>query len=210
MADLPTLLSAAAEAMDDSDYDDSDDDSDDDEDGDDNAKDYNSDNSLPSSRFEIRVDGAEPPKKRMRRTLHAETAAISSFTRHYLVPAHNNPDKNSATSIWNDESALGKKFRLRFRLPYSLFNYNCVRYEQECEDRGVQDATGKKSYGVRILALGTLRMLGRDIMFDDLEDLNGISSETNRKFFHGFVTSLWCCFTVRDAVDTSRRDAAPS
>jgi hypothetical protein len=72
-----------------------------------------------------------------------------------------------------------------------LFNYNCEWYEQEYEDQGIPDATpGKKSYGVRILALGTLRMLGRDIMFDDLEDLNGASAETNSQFFHGFVTWL--------------------
>lgn len=75
-------------------------------------------------------------------------------------------------------------------MPYSLFNYNCEHYEKHFEDRGIKDATGKKRYGIRILALGTLRMLGRDIVFDDLEDLNGISSETNRVFFHGFVGSL--------------------
>jgi hypothetical protein len=65
---------------------------------------------LPSRRFEIRIDGAEPPRKRMRRTLmDAETAAISSFTRRYLVPARNDPDKNLATSI-----ALRQKFPLQF------------------------------------------------------------------------------------------------
>jgi hypothetical protein len=33
-------------------------------------------------------------------------------------------------------------------------------------------------------------MLARDLMFDDLEDMNGISKETNRLFFHNFIDYL--------------------
>jgi hypothetical protein len=63
-----------------------------------------------------------------------------------------------------------------------MFDYFTKRYEKEYEVRAPTDATSKGAIGVPLLALGTLRILARDLMFDDLEDMNGISKETNRLF----------------------------
>jgi hypothetical protein len=130
------------------------------------------------------------PKRRRGRTLNRETALNSSFNLRYLVPSLNDPDPNSPDSVWNDESALGRKFRTRFRLPFKMFDYFTKRYEKEYEVRAPTDATSKGVIGVPLLALGTLRILARDLTFDDLEDMNGISKETNRLFFHNFIGYL--------------------
>jgi hypothetical protein len=68
-----------------------------------------------------------------------------------------------------------------------MFDYLTKRYEKEYDDCAVTDATLKGAHGFPLLTLGTLHMLARDLMFDDLEDMNGISKETNRLFF---ITSL--------------------
>ena len=57
-------------------------------------------------------DSEEREPKRWRgRTLNRETALNSSFNIRYLVPSLDDPDPNSADSVWNDESVLGRKFR---------------------------------------------------------------------------------------------------
>jgi hypothetical protein len=72
-----------------------------------------------------------------------------------------------------------------------MFDYLTKCYEREYDDCVVTDATLKGAYGVPLLTLGTLRMLlARHLMFDDLEDMNGISKETNRLFYHNFIDYL--------------------
>ena len=74
-------------------------------------------------------------------------------------------------------SRLGTVFRRRFRIPYSMCVDLCQRYDIEADDRKSHDATGKtKKHDVRLLALGAFRLIGRDLVFNDLEALNGIGA----------------------------------
>jgi hypothetical protein len=61
-----------------------------------------------------------------------------------------------------------------------MFDYLTKRYQKEYNDCAATDATLKGAHGVPLLTLGTLRMFARDLIFDDLEDVNGISKATNR------------------------------
>jgi hypothetical protein len=130
-------------------------------------------------------------KKRKGREFNAKTALQSIFSVRYLKPADECQDHLSATSIFNDNSCLGKVFRHRFRIPYSMFVHLCQRYAGEADYRKSHDATGKqKMHDVRLLALGAIRLIARDLVFDALEELNGISSTANRAFFFSFVPWL--------------------
>ena len=128
------------------------------------------------------------PKKRQKRELSYETAIASPLYRKYLKIADEDPDPTSSTSIYNDSSRLGLIFRRRFRIPYSMFNHLVTRYKVEEDCRKDYDATGKnKKHDIRLLALGVFRVLARDLLFDELEDLIGISEAANRHFFYEFT-----------------------
>jgi hypothetical protein len=129
-------------------------------------------------------------KKRRARLLDAQTALQSIFYARYLKPADEGQDPFSATSIFNDNSCLGKVFRHCFRVPYSLFFHLCQRYDGEADDRKSDDATGRtKKHDVCLLTLGTFHLIAKDLVFDDLDELNGISATANCAFFFSFV--LW-------------------
>jgi hypothetical protein len=57
------------------------------------------------------------PKKRKKRELSYKTAIASPFYRQYLTIA------TSSSSIYNDSSGVGLKFRHRFRISYLMFNH---------------------------------------------------------------------------------------
>ncbi|CAB9525869.1 Plant transposon protein [Seminavis robusta] len=82
-----------------------------------------------------------------------------------------------------------KKFRRRFRLPYS--EYLDLLETTESNDMfrrwRSKDATGKESSPLQLLVLGALRYLGRGLTFDDLEEYTAINEETHRQFFHVFI-----------------------
>jgi hypothetical protein len=71
-----------------------------------------------------------------------------------------------------------------------MFVHLCLRYEGGADDRNSRDATGKTKHDVHLLALGTFRLIPRDLVFDDLEELNGISATANRGFFFSFLPWL--------------------
>ena len=109
----------------------------------------------------------------------------------YLKPADECQDHSLATSIYNDMSRLGTVFRRRFQIPYSMCVDLCQRYVIEADHRKSHDATGKtKKHDVRLLALGAFRLIGRDLVFNDLEALNGISATAKRAFFFSFLPWL--------------------
>jgi hypothetical protein len=179
MSDIKLLIAAAAAAL--ALHSESDSDSSDDEDND----------SLEEDSSDSEDSSHEPELNRRRpRSLNRETSLNSSFNIQYLVPSLDNPDPNSPDSVWNDESVLGRKFRQRFRVPFKIFDYLTKQYEKEYDDCAVTDATLKGAHGVPLLTLGTSRMLARDLLFDDLEDMNGISKEMNPLFFHNFIGYL--------------------
>ena len=88
-----------------------------------------------------------------------------------------------------EDSAFLKKFRRRFRLPYSSF----LQLVEDAKEGNWfprwmgKDAAGKKSSPLELLILGALRYLGRGWTFDDLEECTGISEEVHRVFFHKFI-----------------------
>lgn len=137
-------------------------------------------------------DEEEPPTKKLRsaREFNAESRRKGVFNQRYLLSADNCTDHEGPESIWNESSRLGKKFRQRFRLPYKMFDHICRRYSLEGDPRAAHDGTKKEKADVRLLALGTFRQIARDLTFDDLEDLNGISKTANRAFFKLFIPWL--------------------
>jgi hypothetical protein len=72
-----------------------------------------------------------------------------------------------------------------------MFNHHLVtRYKDEEDCHKDHDATSKKKkQDILLLALGIFRVLARDLLFDNLEDLTGISEAANHHFFYEFA--LW-------------------
>ena len=84
---------------------------------------------------------------------------------------------------------LAKQFRLRFRMPYESFvTLSEDIYEHEIFNQWTRvDATGAEPSNIKLLLLGSLRYIGRAWTIDDIEEANGISSETNRQFLNCFI-----------------------
>jgi len=90
--------------------------------------------------------------------------------------------------LLEDEKFL-KKFRIRFRLPYSNFE----ELSAECKASNLFmrwmscDAVGQKATPIELLVLGALRYLGRGWTFDDIEECTAVSQEVHRVFFGKFI-----------------------
>jgi len=88
-----------------------------------------------------------------------------------------------------------KKFRRRFRLPFSEYEKLLVDVRAHSLFLRWQslDATKKQASPIQLLLLGSLRYLGRGWTFDDLEEATAIHEETHRQFFHVFIEwgSTW-------------------
>mmetsp|Transcript_9125 Transcript_9125/g.8156 ORF Transcript_9125/g.8156 Transcript_9125/m.8156 type:complete len:199 (+) Transcript_9125:63-659(+) len=81
----------------------------------------------------------------------------------------------------------GKLFRRRFRVPYNVFLEICDICHRENWFPLSYDAVGRPSSPCNIKILGVLRVLGRGVCFDDIEELSNISAEVHRKFFKLFL-----------------------
>jgi hypothetical protein len=98
----------------------------------------------------------------------------------YLVYVKNPPTMDV---LWQ------KRFRRRFRLPYSEY----IVMLKRLDDSGYfkrwysRDASGVKASPIELLLLGALRYIGRGLTFDDLEEYTTINKETHRQFFHVFI-----------------------
>jgi hypothetical protein len=88
----------------------------------------------------------------------------------------------------------GKLFRERFRVPYPKF-LELVQFAKDANLRVNAEtknpikrssASGTASVPIQLLVLGALRVLGRSISVDGIFELNGVSEEVNRVFFHRF------------------------
>ncbi len=87
------------------------------------------------------------------------------------------------------ESFMEKKFREGFRLPYPNF-LQLVASVSKSELFGRwcgHKRNNKQALPIELLALGSLRYLGRGWTFDDVEENTAISKEVHRTFFHRFV-----------------------
>ena len=82
----------------------------------------------------------------------------------------------------------GVLFRLRFRVPFPLFEriVALTRENNWFTERG--DASGRRGAPLELKILGVLRVLGRGYCFDGIEELSFISAECNRIFFHSFCS----------------------
>lgn len=114
--------------------------------------------------------------KRKRETRERKDPKESTWYRNYV--AHSPTSKKGL-----------KKFRRRFRLPYSSY-LRLLRLSRERNwfpraER--KDATGRPGTPLELLILGALRYLGRGWTFDDLEEATDVSEEVHRLFLLDFV-----------------------
>lgn len=78
-----------------------------------------------------------------------------------------------------------KTFMRRFRVPYSIFT--CLAdWTKGWHESNACDASGRTRCPTELKVLGWLRMVGRGVCFDDLEELSSIKSPTMHSFFHEF------------------------
>ena len=106
-----------------------------------------------------------------------------------------------------------KKFRDRFRMPYDEWKKFVDKLnENEHFDswkRGRTDALGRQCCPIELLILGVLRKLGRDMTFDDLEEITYISERTHRSFFKKFILyGSTVLFNELVVTPTTKEDAA--
>ena len=90
-----------------------------------------------------------------------------------------------------DNDAFLTDFRLKFRLPYDLFQSlvnSLMDHDLFQQWRGGNaDCTGIKSTPLELLLLGSLRILGRDSMMDCMAAEIKVSFATFHSFFHKFI-----------------------
>ena len=93
----------------------------------------------------------------------------------------------------------GELFRRRFRIPYPLF-LEIVEVVRNKNWFPEVDCTGAPSAPLELKILGVLRVLGRGMCFERIEELTNIDEETVKGFFHVFCERfaveffpVYCC-----------------
>lgn len=81
----------------------------------------------------------------------------------------------------------GKLFRLRFRVPYPLFEKMVEMTRESGWFTEAPNCTGIPGAPLELKILAVLRVLGRGYCFDGVEELSLISAESLRVFFRKFV-----------------------
>ena len=121
-----------------------------------------------------------------RRSRHSRDPRTSTFYKNYIELADNSSSDNHE-SIWHEDSFKGKQFRNRFGVPYILFFSIYCKWMEFGEYRAPKDKVGRDRIDARVLILGVLRVLTKGIPFDLVEEVNDVSYQSNRNFFHRFV-----------------------
>jgi hypothetical protein len=93
--------------------------------------------------------------------------------------------ENDLGDFNSDLSKDGKLFRKRFRLPFSQF-YDIYATVQEEEWFGLQ-IESKRIVPLCLKMMGSFRLLGRNLVYDDITEISTIKEETMRLFFGDFV-----------------------
>lgn len=83
----------------------------------------------------------------------------------------------------------GKTFRLRFTVPYPLYQQLLVFATNWFPQRRV-DACGQELTPISLKLLGTLRILGKGCSWDLLYELSGVSAEVHRKWTLSFLAKF--------------------
>ena len=108
------------------------------------------------------------------------------------------PRENYRESFWYNfmqrdlsdmKSKDGKIFRLRFTVPYQMFQ-QLLAYATEWFPQKDYDICGRETTPIFLKLLGTLRMLGKGCSWDLLYELSGISGEVHRKWTHAFLAKF--------------------
>jgi hypothetical protein len=87
------------------------------------------------------------------------------------------------------DSFMAKKFRKRFRLPYPSYkDLHQIIFDNRSERWCGHKWNGKKSSPVELLLLGSLRYLGHDWTFDDIEEQTAILISLHHKVFHTLLS----------------------
>lgn len=140
--------------------------------------------------------------------------AVCQATAHVLhatppVVEHKRPNQAPRTdyksSVWwralqhpnvsNPTTKEGRKFRLRFRVPFPIFQ-RLLALSREWFPQRDTDVSGRPSVPIELKLLCVLRVLGRGVCFDDCEEITGADEETLRVWFHAaemypiFMSSL--------------------
>ena len=107
-----------------------------------------------------------------------------------------------------------KQFLDRFHMPYETY----IELVEKCKNshhfnqwlQGVHKYNHRENYPIDLLLLTSLRYLGRDWTFDDLQESTGIGSETIRTFFLKFIefgsTSLYNKYVVTPRTSFQLKD----
>ena len=82
----------------------------------------------------------------------------------------------------------GVLFRLRFRVPFPLFERIVALTRENNWFTEREDSSGRRGALLELKILVVLRVLGRGYCFDRIEKLSFISAESNRTFFHSFCS----------------------
>jgi len=124
--------------------------------------------------------------------------AVCQATAHVLhatppVVEHKRPNQAPRTdyksSVWwralqhpnvsNPTTKEGRKFRLRFRVPFPIFQ-RLLALSREWFPQRDTDVSGRPSVPIELKLLCVLRVLGRGVCFDDCEEITGADEETLR------------------------------
>lgn len=153
------------------------------------------DTTAPSSQslqMDMDLDDEEEDILRVRRkALMQDMLDIDSFIASRLCNAKRRPIKKSRSqharphytqSCWylmlqeptisDPDSRIGKLFRRRFRVPYSIFQ-RLVGFATDWFPHPATDVAGRPCVPVELKVLGFLRVLGRGVCFDDIQELSG-------------------------------------
>ena len=142
----------------------------------------------------VRESGDEdtrPPRaKRSRKSFYSVQDRHDSFFFKAYLSAQAIDD-----GIEDEDSRIGKKFRRRFRVPYSVFLEICSDIERVIGERRAFDRAGDETVPIGLLVLASLRILGSGCTFEAVEELTAVSEGTHRKFFH----EQFCCWGEKAA-----------
>lgn len=93
--------------------------------------------------------------------------------------------------IENPNTFVAKKFRRRFRVPYPLFKEVIV---PKCVDRNVFESQRESQIPIEFKVLIALRILGRDAVADECNELSFVGESTCHFIFKKFVSNYTKAF----------------
>ena len=136
-------------------------------------------------------EGIRKRKKRGKNEYTAHDRVMSLFSQKYLH--HSNEEEKI-----DEYSRFGKKFRLRFRVPFVLFEA-IVKDIRPRYGIGPSDCKGRDAVTLELLVLGSLRFIATGCSFDTIEELTNVSDEKHRTFFRDYF-SHWGVHAAKSIV----------